>query len=198
MHPQAQECCTRSLPAHLVVCLLHQNRPVLIRDLPVFGRRVYLKVPYRQFYCSNCQRYFTEGLQFGDWERRYTLIYEETIYERIQASSIAQVSREEGISFDQVQGIFNPKHAQKNEDWGEVIRLSIDEISLRKGHQDKVSCCGGCVATPGGSLVEVAKVSTVARPTHPVHEPKAPIQEWRHFQSDIRKAVCAVGESAIL
>jgi hypothetical protein len=34
----------------------------------------------------------------------------------------------------------------------------------------------GCVAKTGGSLVEVAFVSTISRPTHPVHEPKAPIQ----------------------
>ena len=92
---------------------LHQNRPVLIRDLPVFGRIVYLKVPRRQFYCSNCQRYFTERLEFVDWERRYTQRYEENIYQRIQGSSIAQVSREEELSFEQVQGIFNYKHSQK-------------------------------------------------------------------------------------
>lgn len=92
---------------------LHQNRPVLIRDLPVFGRIIYLKVPRRQFYCSNCQRYFTERLEFVDWERRYTQRYEENIYQRIQSSSIKQVSREEQLSFDQVQGIFNHKQAQK-------------------------------------------------------------------------------------
>ena len=92
---------------------LHQNRPVLIRDLPVFGRMVYLKVPRRQFYCSNCQRYFTERLEFVDWERRYTQRYEENIYLKIQSSSIEQVCREEGLSFDKVQGIFNHKYAQK-------------------------------------------------------------------------------------
>lgn len=49
----------------------------------------------------------------------------------------------------------------------------------------------GCVAKTGGSLVEVAKVPTVARPTHPVHEPKGPIQvaslPIRHYPT-----VCAV------
>lgn len=88
---------------------LHQNRPVLIRDLPVFGRIVYLKVPRRQFYCSNCQRYFTERLEFMDWERRYTQRYEENIYQRVQSSSIEQVSREEQISFEKIQGIFDHK-----------------------------------------------------------------------------------------
>jgi len=29
---------------------LHQNRPILVRDLSVFGRPVYLKIPRRQFY----------------------------------------------------------------------------------------------------------------------------------------------------
>ncbi|MEG4015512.1 MULTISPECIES: transposase family protein [unclassified Microcoleus] len=32
---------------------LHQNRPILVRDLSVFGRPVYLKIPRRQFYCPN-------------------------------------------------------------------------------------------------------------------------------------------------
>ena len=119
---------------------LHQNRPVLIRDLPIFGRIVHLKVPRRQFYCGNCQRYFTEKLEFVDWERRYTQRYEENIYQRIKSSSIEQVSREERLSFEQAQGIFTHKSVPpKKKDWGEVKRLSIDEISKRKGHKDFVT-----------------------------------------------------------
>ncbi|WP_445305003.1 transposase family protein, partial [Microcoleus sp. Pol12A6] len=30
---------------------------MLVRDLSVFGRPVYLKIPRRQFYCPICQRY---------------------------------------------------------------------------------------------------------------------------------------------
>lgn len=33
---------------------INQKRPVLIRDLSVFGQGVYLRVPRRQFYCSKC------------------------------------------------------------------------------------------------------------------------------------------------
>lgn len=91
---------------------LNQDRPVLIRDLPVFGQIVYLHVPRRQFYCSLCQRYFTEYLSFVDWERRYTQRYEDAIYRRVQATSIEQVSREEDLSWDQVQGIFKHKFDQ--------------------------------------------------------------------------------------
>ncbi len=45
------------------------------------------------------------------------------------------MSREEELSWDQVQGIFNHRFNQKKADWGDVTRLSIDEISQRKGHQ---------------------------------------------------------------
>lgn len=92
---------------------IHQNRPILIRDLPVFGKRVYLRVPRRQFYCASCQRYFTERLDFAGWERRYTQRYEAYIYHKVQSSSLEQIAREETLSFDQVQGIFNHQNAQK-------------------------------------------------------------------------------------
>lgn len=97
---------------------LHQNRPVLVRDLPVFGQPVQLQVPRRQFYCHPCQRYFTEHLTFVDWERRYTQRYEDHIYQRVQAASIEQVSREEDLSWDQVQGIFKHKFVQQKKQTG--------------------------------------------------------------------------------
>jgi len=119
---------------------IHQNRPILIRDLPVFGKKVYLKIPRRQFYCANCQRYFTERLDFVAWERRYTRRYEEYIYQRIQSASMEQIGREEDLSFSQIQGIFNHQNDQKKTgSWGTVRRLSIDEISQRKGHKDFVT-----------------------------------------------------------
>lgn len=132
---------------------LHQNRPILIRDLPVFGIFVYLKVPRRQFYCDKCQHYSTEWLEFVSCERRYTQRYEEKIYQRVQSSSIEQVSREEGLSSEKVQGIFDHKSKEvKKQEWGEVKRLSIDEISMRKGHQDFVTVVGDI---DRGKLIEV-------------------------------------------
>ena len=73
------------------VTALNPEEPILIRDLSIFGKNVYLETPRRQFYCQHCQRYFTERLTFADWERRYTQRYEEYIYERVQSTSIEQV-----------------------------------------------------------------------------------------------------------
>ncbi len=63
---------------------LHQNRPILTRDLSVFGCSVYLKVPRWQFYCPSCQRYSTEKLEFLDKKRRQTQRYEQNIYTRVK------------------------------------------------------------------------------------------------------------------
>ena len=36
---------------------LHQTRPILVRDLSIFGQAVYLKVPRRQFICPHCSNH---------------------------------------------------------------------------------------------------------------------------------------------
>ena len=92
---------------------LHQNRPILVRDLPTFGRTVYLQVPRRQFYCPECQRYSTERLEFFDWKRRHTKRYEANIYERVQQSSMEQIGREEGLSYDEVKSMFDHVYQQR-------------------------------------------------------------------------------------
>jgi transposase len=85
---------------------VHQNRPILVRDLSVFGRSVYLKIPRWQFDCPSCQRYLTERIDFFDVKRRHTQRYEQNIYERVKQSSMEQIGREEGLSYDEIKGIF--------------------------------------------------------------------------------------------
>ncbi|WP_425335097.1 ISL3 family transposase [Nostoc punctiforme] len=119
---------------------LHQNRPILVKDLPVFGRPVYLKVPRRQFYCPNCQRYPTEKLDFLDIKRRHTQRYEQNIYERVKQSSMEQIGREEGLSYDEIKGIFDRVNkTQKKPNWEQVKRICLDEISMRKGQGNFVT-----------------------------------------------------------
>ncbi|MCY7324025.1 MAG: ISL3 family transposase [Phormidesmis sp. CAN_BIN36] len=121
---------------------LHQNRPILVRDLSTFGKAVYLKVPRRQFYCRNCQRYATEVLPWMDWKRHHTKRYEEYVYQRIKVSTIEQVSREEGLGVEEIKGIFDHVSAQRKNTWDSVKRVGIDEIAMRKGHQDFVTVVG--------------------------------------------------------
>jgi transposase len=92
---------------------LHQVTWRLVRDLPAFGKAVYLKVPRRKFYCRRCQRYSTERLEFLNRGRLYTKRYEENIYQRVVNSNVEQVGREECLSPMAIQGIFNWVSRQK-------------------------------------------------------------------------------------
>jgi len=122
---------------HSLIAGLHQTRQILIRDLSVFGKPTYLKVPRRRYYCRKCQRYSTERLEWLDWRRQHTQRYEAHIFDRIKGANIETVSQQEGISFDEVEGIF--KHRAKSQiqsEWTPTKRISIDEIAQHKGHKD--------------------------------------------------------------
>lgn len=111
---------------------IHQNRPISLRDLPVFGRATYLKVPRRQFYCSSCQRYFTESLNFMDEGRRYTQRYEAYICQQVQRSNVSKVSRAEGLTFDRIQGIVKRQQAQSKITDSQPLSESGEEAQLLK------------------------------------------------------------------
>jgi transposase len=124
---------------HKIITEIHQIEYVLIRDLSVFGKKVYLQVPRRQFYCPDCHKHSTERLEFIEWRHRYTLRYEESVYKKVSHSSIEQVSREEELSRDVVRSIFNYLEKNKQKDWGHPKRVGMDEFSQRKGHKDFVT-----------------------------------------------------------
>ncbi|HEY9295646.1 MAG TPA: helix-turn-helix domain-containing protein [Phormidium sp.] len=83
---------------------------------------MYLQVPRRQFYCPTCQRYSTEKLEFLDKKRRHTQRYEQNIYARVQKSSLSQIGREEGLSYDEIKSIFTHVHSSQKKTVG--IQLS--------------------------------------------------------------------------
>lgn len=92
---------------------LHQNRPILVRDLSILGQGVFLKVPRRQFICPHCGKYPTEELEWIEKRRNYTKRYEESIYKKVKELTVKQVSQAEQLSPEQVQNIFSRQAALK-------------------------------------------------------------------------------------
>ncbi|WP_158413211.1 transposase [Baaleninema simplex] len=100
-----------------------------------------------------CQQYFTEELDFIETGRRFTRRYEEYIYERVIASSVEQVKREEDLSWHQVNGIHQQVYERKKKvNWGQVKRLGLDEIAKHKGHKKFVTVVSDLEK---GELIEV-------------------------------------------
>ncbi|MBW4635893.1 MAG: transposase family protein [Iphinoe sp. HA4291-MV1] len=101
---------------------LHQSRPIVVRDLPLHGKEVYLKLPRRQFYCRLCQRYITERLQFIDWRRKYTQRYEENIYAQINHVNIEQICQQQRLAVEQVKNIFNHINQKRKKQYLELSK----------------------------------------------------------------------------
>jgi transposase len=132
---------------------LHQVRSFLVRDLPAWGQPVYLKVPRRQFYCRYCQKYITEELDYIDPKRKETRRYQENIYQRVLKSSIVQVSQEENLTYEEVESLFIMlSQSADDKEWANRKRLSLDEISKRKGHKNFITLVSDIDT---GNLLEV-------------------------------------------
>jgi transposase len=115
--------------------VVHQTKYILVRDLPICGMEVYLKVPRRRFYCRQCQKYKTEQLIWLDSRQLLTNRFKEYIYTRAKELTVEQVSKSENLGSKQVQKVFNDlaKLEIEKKDWGMPKRLSLDEFSRRKG-----------------------------------------------------------------
>lgn len=123
----------------------HSQKSIHVRDLPCFGRHVYVLLPRRRFKCRRCSKPFMEHLPFIEFKTSFTKRYERYIYAQCKERSFAAVAKQEGISDTVIRKIYDSRSAACVHPKGrpkEIRVLGIDEISMRKGHRDFV-----CVIT---------------------------------------------------
>ncbi len=90
-----------------VSVVLHQvEAPQMIRDLSLWDRQCWLRLTPRRFKCGTCQDTFVERLAWREPGRDYTIRYEQRIYQRTRKEPILQVAKDEQLSEEIVQGIF--------------------------------------------------------------------------------------------
>ena len=114
---------------------LHQNHSRIVRDLPISGKTCYLHFTKRRFFCCQCGKPFSEGLDFVDPYRDYTKRYQDYIYRLVRENNISYVERLEGLSYEVVERIFllEAKARLPSQPFNDVVRLGLDEIAERKG-----------------------------------------------------------------
>jgi RecA-family ATPase len=72
--------------------------------------------------------------------RKETRRYQENIYQKVLKSTIKQVSQEENLTYEEVESLFIMLSQSVNyKEWANRKRLSIDEISKRKGHKNFIT-----------------------------------------------------------
>lgn len=113
---------------------LHQNHEHLVQDMPWNEKAVYLQINSRQFKCDKCGKPFTETLEIKPFRRSYTKRFALDIVDRVLSSNILAVAEQTSLSEYQIQNILNDVgKLLRNQIPKNLVKLGIDEISLRKG-----------------------------------------------------------------
>jgi transposase len=113
---------------------------ITLRYLPVFGRPSYLRYRPRRYYCSECDVTTTQGVDWHEQNSPHTLAYDEHVLLQLVNATIQDVSNKEDLSYDRVLGVLE-RRVNGKVDWGQYDRLDVlglDEIALKKGHDDFV------------------------------------------------------------
>lgn len=116
-----------------------------VRDLDISGRQVWLVVRVRQYFCPDCDRYFSERLGFADPGKSHTHRQEKWIFECCAKQPFTEVGALLDVNAKTVERIYYQQvnaHLDLPARYAAVRRLGIDEIAHRKG---KASYC--CVLT---------------------------------------------------
>lgn len=119
------------------------DREITIQHLPILGKACYLRIKLPRFRCNDCPKKPTTTCQ-PIWRRRnsaYTTDFEAYILKSLVNSTVSDVSRQEGLSEGVVSRLLDA-YISTEIDWKTVDvigQLGIDEIAIKKGHQDFVT-----------------------------------------------------------
>ena len=138
-------CCHQC--GHFIDHFYGQGEFITLRHLPLFGRQVELRLRPPRYQCQRCQGQptTTQRATWYDVRSRCTKAFEQQILLACVNSTVWDVSIKEGIGYETVRGIID-RHIAKEVDWQAIKNLKIigiDEISLKKGHQDFVTIVTG-------------------------------------------------------
>lgn len=120
---------------------LHQNHYSLARDLPICGQDVWLRINRRQFKCSHCKRPFSQELSLVEKKKYYTKRMAYSIVEQVLASgNIKKTGELNDLTEEEVSGMLKDLAGKilPQIEPGNIKRLGIDEIALRKGHKNYI------------------------------------------------------------
>jgi transposase len=137
---------------------LHQNHRHLVKDLPMSGQAVYLQINRRQFKCDNCQKPFSENLDFVAFKRTYTKRLAENILGQLKEGDILNITRINNVTEEEIQRMLEDiSHEILSQDISGLKRLGIDEIALVKGQKNY---CAVLVDLDTGKLIAILERRT--------------------------------------
>jgi transposase len=121
------------------------DRAITLRHLPILGHQVYIRLRPKRYECPFCstkdhRKISTQHLSWYRPKSPHTKAYEEQVLLQLVNSTLQDVALKEKLGYEAVVGIIN-RHIGTQVDWNNFDRLEvvgIDEIALKKGHNDYV------------------------------------------------------------
>lgn len=119
------------------------GRPLRLRHLPILGKITMIGITPRRGICHDCDGDVTttEKLDWYDFNSKQTKPYEQHLLFELVNSTVADVSRKEGIDCHTIDSLVE-RHIETKVDFSLISSLGVlglDEISLKKGHKDFVT-----------------------------------------------------------
>ncbi|WP_257985328.1 transposase family protein [Bacillus sp. V5-8f] len=123
---------------------VHDKRTRKVRDISVLNKPLFLLVFVKRYRCQNCQEVFSDSFESVASHQHYTNRFRLFIYDQVLGTTIQDISRKYQIAYSTVERIFySVAHEKANHHQlvmhdiqnGQDISLSLDEISIRKGHK---------------------------------------------------------------
>ncbi len=119
------------------------GRETELRHLPILGHKTYIRIRPKRYECPYCDNKPTTSQILPWYERKspHTLAYEDHVLLQMVSSTVSDVSMKENAGYEAVMGIIGRRIAGES-DWQTIKKLDIigiDEIALKKGHQNFVT-----------------------------------------------------------
>ena len=116
------------------------GRQLRLRHLPILGRPVIIEIRPKRFRCPTCDNHptTTQKLDWYNERSLHTVAYDQWLLLQLIGSTISDVARKEGTTYDAVLGAVDRQIAGEVS-WEQIEQLGIlglDEVALKKGHRD--------------------------------------------------------------
>ena len=123
---------------------LHGHGEVLtIQHLPILDQPVFLRIRVVRYQCMDCDDHPTTSERYDWMERKSktTKGFDRYINRQLIHSTVADVAKKEKVSYEIIESALQ-RTIKTGVDWTqytELTTLGIDEIALRKGHNEYVT-----------------------------------------------------------
>ncbi|MCD8499802.1 MAG: ISL3 family transposase [Gammaproteobacteria bacterium] len=119
------------------------GRTLRFRHLSLLGKETYIEITPRRGICTDCDDHptTTERMDWYERSSKMTKPYEQHLLFELVNSTVADVSRKEGIDYHAVEALLN-RYIETKVDFSQITALGVlglDEISLKKGYRDFVT-----------------------------------------------------------